>query len=343
MAPPQEGLLTLVTRMTSLRQSAHKPLAILPTLVAAILLLTAPANGDPPQSDKPTTQETKSASSSSVLEELKRAKSLATRETYRLRYQFRKGDILKWKVVHLATTETVIQDKPETSKTRSVAVRHWKVLDVDDEGNATIEVSVEYVDMWQKISDREEVRYDSRTDKTPPPEYLAVAETVGVPLLKAKVTPNGQIIQRDRPKKNFDLGLGDMTIPFPKTPLSPGQSWYVPRNMAVQLPGGTVKQIKIRQKYTLVKVETGVATIRVQSQPITPINNPQIEAQLMQDLIDGTIRFDVDAGRLISRQVDWDDMVLEFAGPSSMIKYRARLTETHIPSEPRTANAQSND
>ncbi len=281
--------------------------------------------------------------SADVLRELEKAKRLATQERHLLQYKFRKGDVLKWKIVHLATTETTIQEKPETSKTRSVAIRRWEVLDVDEHGNATIEVTVEEVEMWQHISDRAEVSYNSRTDKTAPPEYMAVAETVGVPLLKAKVTPNGQIVGRNRPKKGFDLGLGDMTIPFPKTPLAVGKSWYVPRDLMIQLPGGTVKRIKIRQKYTLIKVETGVATIRVKSQPVTPVNNPQIEAQLMQDLIDGTIRFDLDAGCLLSRQVDWDDTVVEFAGPASMIKYRARLTEKRIPSTPKTANAAAGE
>ena len=36
--------------------------------------------------------------------------------------------------------------------------------------------------MWQKISDRPEVRYNSRTDKNPPLLYQQVAETVGVPM-----------------------------------------------------------------------------------------------------------------------------------------------------------------
>ncbi len=279
----------------------------------------------------------------SVLGELERAKKLATKQAYRLRYKLKKGDLIKWRIVHLATTETTIQEQPETSRTRSVAIRSWKVLDVDDVGNATVQLTVEELEMWQKVSDRDEVTYNSRTDKTAPPEYLQAAETVGVPLLTAKVTPSGQIVARDRPKENFDLGLGQMTIPFPEKPQSPGQSWYVPRQLLVQLPGGTIKRIKIRQKHTLVKVETGVATIRIVSQPITPIDNPQIEAQLMQDLIDGTVRFDLDKGCLLSRQVDWDETVVEFAGPSSMIKYRARLTEKLVPAETNTADARAGE
>ena len=280
-----------------------------------------------------------SVSDESVLEKLQRAKLEITSEAVHLRYKYKTGEVIRWKVVHLATTDTTIKKETETSKTRSVAVKAWKVIAADATGKATLQHIVEEVDMWQKVSSRPEIRYNSRNDETPPPEYFTVAQTIGVPLLTAQVTSTGQITKRDRPKKNFDLGLGQMTIPFPAQPIAPGKSWYVPSQIAVQLSSGQIRQLKIRKKYTLEHIKTGVATIRVRTERITPVNDPRIEAQLMQDLVDGVIRFDLDAGRMISRQVDWDETVIEFAGASSMIKYRARLTETLIPQTTHTADA----
>ena len=258
-----------------------------------------------------------------------------------LRYRFRQGDVIRWKVVHLATTETTIKEQTELSRTRSVAVKAWKVIDVDASGRATIEHVVERVEMWQKVSDHPEVRYDSTKDKTPPPEYVTVAETIGKPLVRAVVTPRGKELQRNRPKKPFDLGLGGFVIPFPKDRVAVGSSWYVPRTIRVQIPDGLVKQIKVRQRYTLQRVRHGVATIAVKTEVITPVTDPRIEMQLIQDLVHGTIRFDIDKGQVISREVDWDDTVVEFAGPSSMIKYRARLTEERESDTPRTADASA--
>lgn len=258
-----------------------------------------------------------------------------------LRYRFRKGDVIRWKVIHLATTETTIKEQTELSRTRSVAVKAWKVLDVTQNGSATIEHVVEQVEMWQKVSDRDEVRYNSKTDKVPPPEYVPVSETIGKPLVRAVVTPRGKEVKRNRPKENFDLGLGGFVIPFPENPVELGGSWYVPRTIRVKLPEGVVKQIKVRQRYTLQKVLHGVATIEAKTEVLTPVNDPRIEMQLIQDLVRGTIRFDVDKGQVVAREVDWDDTVVEFAGPSSMIKYRARLTEERVSDTPRTADASA--
>ena len=62
---------------------------------------------------------------------------------------------------------------------------------------------------------------------------------------------------------------------------------------------GRQKTIKIRKQYKLMKIETGVATISVETQVLTPVNNSAIKAQLIQQLTNGTIKFDIDAGRIL--------------------------------------------
>ena len=89
-----------------------------------------------------------------------------------------------------------------------------------------------------------------------------------------------------------------------------------------------IKSIKTRQVYRLEKVETGVATISVKTAVLTPINSPRVKSQLVQRISKGQLRFDVDAGRLLSKQLDWDENVLGFNGPESNMKYLARSTES---------------
>ncbi|MEL7266192.1 MAG: hypothetical protein AAFP69_15465, partial [Planctomycetota bacterium] len=50
-------------------------------------------------------------------------------------------------------------------------------------------------------------------------------------------------------------------------------------------------------------------------------------SQLVQQLSNGTIKFDLDAGHVLSRQLDWDETVVGFQGANSMMEYQARLTE----------------
>ncbi|MCA9153092.1 MAG: hypothetical protein KDA92_27515, partial [Planctomycetales bacterium] len=67
------------------------------------------------------------------------------------------------------------------------------------------------------------------------------------------------------------------------------------------------------------------------TQVLTPIDDPRVQSQLIQRISKGEIRFDVDNGRILSRQLDWDEQVLGFSGADSNMKYLQRLTETLVP------------
>jgi hypothetical protein len=180
--------------------------------------------------------------------------------------------------------------------------------------------------MWQKLSDRPEVSYNSRTDKEVPPEYEFVASTLGKTLATVVVSPDGQIVKRDG-SPALNLGLGDIIMLLPPKPVKIGGRWYEPSEIQGRLSDGTVKRIKVRKLYTLEKVQTGVASISVRTEVLTPINDPKLESQIVQQLTNGTLRFDLDAGRLLSKQMDWDETVVGFNGADSQLKYLARITE----------------
>jgi hypothetical protein len=95
----------------------------------------------------------------------------------------------------------------------------------------------------------------------------------------------------------------------------------------VKLPDGSHKTIKIREQYELVKVQAGIATIAIRSQPLTPLDGPEVESQVMQQLSNGELRFDMDAGKMISKELNWDDSVVGFSGAESQLNYTARYRE----------------
>ena len=70
--------------------------------------------------------------------------------------------------------------------------------------------------------------------------------------------------------------------------------------------------------HTLESVESGVATIRVEPQILTPIDNPVLEAQVVQREAAGVVRFDIQAGRILGRTMAVDKRVVGFAatGPA---------------------------
>lgn len=259
---------------------------------------------------------------------LEKAKQFALEEVFDLRYKFQAGETFRTKVVHLVTVETKIQGTSETAKTRSSSTKLWTIKDVSKDGNITFANSVESVDMWQKMSGRAEISYNSQTDKKPPVEYEHVAASIGKPLATITIDPYGRIITRD--KTQFNSGIGELAVPLPDKPLKVGQVWHVPDDILLRLADKTMKTIKARQTYTLLKVETGVATISVKTEVLTPVNDPKIQSQLVQRMQHGTIKFDIDAGRIVSKQMDLDETVIGFSGNESVMQYLARLTEEPI-------------
>ena len=143
-----------------------------------------------------------------------------------LRYRFTKGERICWTVKHLSTTEATMQGKTETTKSRTISTKVWEVKDVDAEGNVTLVHSVSDVDMWQKISDRPEVRYNSRTDATPPPQYMHVAKTVGTPIATVRISPAGKVLERNGSLPQANFGLGEIAVPLPVGPVKIGQQWH---------------------------------------------------------------------------------------------------------------------
>ncbi len=244
-----------------------------------------------------------------------------------LRYKLSPGQIVSSEVTHLAKTDTRIEKSEQSSQSRTISKKLWEVSKVEPNGEATFVFRVVQVDMSQQIGDAEEIRFNSETDIDPPEIYKNVADSLHKPIATLTINSRGVVVKRDDKGSTSTLGMGDVTITFPEKAIKPEAEWDVPREIRVRLEDGGSKIIKIREVYQLEKVRAGVATISVRSEPLTPYDDPSIEAQVVQQMSNGTIKFDVDAGQLISKELQWNESIVGFSGPGSMMTYSARYTE----------------
>lgn len=253
--------------------------------------------------------------------------------SYVLRYKLQSNDELHYEVTHTAKTKTQINGDHESSDMKTTSRRHWAVKDVSDDA-MTFGHVLDSVSMTQSTDDAPATRWDSAGDQTPPDVFAAVAKKIGQEISSITINPRGQQLDRDETDgmPTTDLGMGSLTVAFPETPMKIGDSWSVPRQIRVR-ENDEQKVIKIRELYTLIKVQTGVATLTVRSEPLTPINSQAVAAQVVQHLSNGEIRFDVDAGRMLEKRLDWDENVVSFRGPNSEMSYRAQLVEELVPNE----------
>ncbi len=252
-------------------------------------------------------------------------------ELFDLKYKFRSGEVLRSEVIHRAIVETSIQGTSQTAETRSKSTKLWKVTAATPNGLITFVHSVESIELWQQMQGRQEVRYNSLTDKEVPPGYETAAKAVGVPLSIVTMDVRGNIKSREQKHPQPDVQGPQIAIPLPGEPAAIGHTWTAPLEIEVMLPAGITKKIHTQQKFLLESVTEGIAKIHVETQVLTPVNDPVIEAQLVQRLSSGTIRFDIDAGRVLDQHLDLDRRVLGFSGPTSTMHYRTRYTEKQLP------------
>ncbi|WP_198953655.1 DUF6263 family protein [Rhodopirellula sp. MGV] len=258
-------------------------------------------------------------------------------EKYTLRYSLQTGQRLNYEVTHVAKTKTRLQGQEEVSQVHTVSRRYWDVTKGDD-NDMTFDHVVDSVEMTQQQGEQEEIRWSSTSGDEAPVQFSKVAEQIGKTLSTISVNARGQETAReDNGGSKASLGMGSLTLALPEEPIAIGESWSIPREIKARTDDGLVKPIKIRELYTLEKVKAGVATLSIRSELLTPIKEESVRAQVVQQLSNGTIKFDLDAGHMISKELTWDETVVGFQGANSLMEYRARMNEELLDDVPRTA------
>ncbi len=247
-------------------------------------------------------------------------------EEFLLRYKLEPGLVISSEVTHLAKTDTKIDSTEQNSNSRTVSQKTWEVTRVKD-GEMTFEYRIAEIDMSQRIGAETEIRYNSKSGEEPEVQFKAAADSVGRVISTVTIDDQGMIVARSDETNPPNLGMGDITLPVPKNPIAVGATWAIPREIRIRRDDGTVKTVRFRELFRLDKVSAGVATIAVRSEMLTAVSEPKEEAQVLQQLSNGTIRFDMDAGRMLSKELAWDKVVVGFSGAGSVMDYSARLDE----------------
>lgn len=246
----------------------------------------------------------------------------------RLGYRYKAGDRLVMDVTHRALTETTIAGTTQSTETATDSTKIWTVTAVDAEGHATIEHSVDGVTMTSRTSDKGQVRWSSSGDEPPPPGYETVKQSLGVPLSRLTIDRVGRVLSRQDLRPSPPSNTGDlMVVPLPDGAVREGAEWTVPQEVVVEVPNGPRKAVRTRLRYHLASMRDGIATIHVDTTVLTPLDDPRLEARLLERIWDGKVEFDIERGLVIRRTTGIDRRVIGFSGPESSVRYKASLEE----------------
>ncbi len=198
--------------------------------------------------------------------------SAADPATYLLRYKFKAGETVRYEVTQVAKTKTRLKGTEEVSQAHTTSEKVWHFLESQSPEQMKFEHSVSRVELTQQTGDKPELRWASNSGDEPTVEFAKIAEQIGKPL--STVTINGRGQETDRQThagSEAQLGMGGLTVAMPEEAIAIGANWSVPRTVKVRTEAGEPKDMKVRDVYTLEKVETGVATISVRSEVLTPL------------------------------------------------------------------------
>lgn len=243
---------------------------------------------------------------------------------YSFRYHFSNGETLRWKAEHRAKIVTSVQGSTQTAETVTISTKVWKVVEVQPGGETKFVHLVEAIDMRQKLTGRQEVSYNSETDTDVPPIFADAAKQIGVPLAEVTIDARGNISAKS------DKAAPTMTLVLPDVPLAIGESWSMPIDLSAKDAQGATKSVKARRKLTLEKVSGSIALLRNETQILSPLSDPTVEAQLLLEHAEqaGTTAFDLRTGRIVEQTAKLDKEVFGFQGAESKLRYATEYHET---------------
>jgi hypothetical protein len=337
---------------------------------AALVVATgwiARANADetPPPSNEPPAPAVTPVSATAPASATATPPATASSVRFVLAYKFQPGQFVNYSGTTRVqyTTQLGDQYKTPAGVTQSLEGRtfhtrqstetgsHFRVVTVDEKGLASIEPVIDRTRMTAKMHDKDEVVYDSTSKLLPPQQFQAVRESIGRTVARFQVAPDGKLVKAvivdpTAPQSLRDAALSLTTrfsclSPLPATPVSVGDKWREDYSVTV-LNEGLKQPLPMRRIYELTAVADGIAVIKFRTVVLTPLNDPEVEKQIIQQTPTGSIEFDLERGLVRSYKSSINRTTINAFGPQSLLRVTGESTETLVTADPAaTANPEA--
>ena len=259
-------------------------------------------------------------------------------KSFRLEFKFEPNQFVHYNVVHKMTVTTQKRQQKRVDVNETKSRKHYRVVYVDEQGNGTLELVIDRVQMKIRFGEDDDIFWDSQFDRNPTGPFKHVAKTIGRPRSRIKAARNGKPISitqlnsrsvRRSSKKGKNNLENNVLVTLPEGSVKIGDHWRERFKITVLLDGKLPLQIQMLRQYTLKSVERNRATISMSTSVLTPVTDPKISAKLalQHSQSTGTIVFDLKRGMMISREVKSDKRTIGFSGADSSLHVVSVLTE----------------
>jgi len=249
------------------------------------------------------------------------------------RFKFEKGETLTYHIVQTTSiNETVLEektDKPIESATTTKVdlIRKWKVVEVDDKGTATLEMTIASMRLERKNGKDEDVFDSTKPDALNKNE---LTKHIGPVLAVLRIDVQGKLVEvkesKVGPATRFASELPfKLTLPDKEPKL--GESWE--RSYSIQLdpPLGTGEKYLATQKYACQEPKSGLLSVAL----TTSIKDLPAQAfdqiPLLPSMSEGTLYFYASTGRYYAARLKTQKELKNHQGEGSSYNYSSSYVE----------------
>jgi hypothetical protein len=244
------------------------------------------------------------------------------------RFQWRQGQILDYRVEQITSVTDNIDEKTSETGSKLNTCRRWQVLDVNQEGVATVQLSLPWLRMETKSPAGDTLLFDStEPDKSSPELKKQMSQYVGAPLVVLRVNQLGRVVEVKQcnfgPASRYEAEP-PFGIVFPENPAN--ESWQRSYQVTLEPPQGTGEKFAATQTYGIKAREAGRLTVGLTTQVTLPAATAD-QIPLLQWLPQGEIVFDSQAGTMLSVHFQIDKELKGHQGPGSTYHFKTTYVE----------------
>lgn len=249
-------------------------------------------------------------------------------ETGSLRFQWTKGQVLNYQIEHQTEASDSTADSKSETKSSLKVVKQWQVLDVDENGVATLEMSLRSMVQERTTPSGETLLFDSSNpEKSTPQLKEAMSKFLNTPLAVIRVSRLGKVVEV---KKSSTPAGFENELPFliqiPEESMKADSSWERAYKITLFPPLGTGEKYDAVQTFRCKSVDARQATITMKTELKSPPATPADAVPLWQMMPEGVAVFDVGRGRLHAARLEINKELKNHQGENSMTSFKSKLT-----------------
>ncbi len=251
------------------------------------------------------------------------------------RFQFRRGQVLQYRVEQSSTATDSLGDLRSTVSIRVEQIKQWQILEVGPDGTATVQLSIPRLKVQHRLPNGEVWEYDSAS-----PDAGAEAlrekfhQFVNRPLATFWIDPWGRVVEVRNLAGSATGSTSYAELPFAvclaAQSVQKGQTWSRSYRHAVIAPSGARSEVELDQQFQVRGVHNGQLVIAFTTQLRDQPQDIAARLPLLQVQPQGEAIFDLQLGLVVSARYVSAGVVEGHHGEASRYEFNSECRETLI-------------